>query len=296
MARGAAWRWLAWVGLILMSPLLVYLGLCLQRPERRSAQSVLFPGVHYQRQLYTSPRPYLVHLVTVNLKTPGIRAFVTPRAKTGKDDETTARTTSQFLREFGLQLAINANFFYPFRENAPWDYYPHIGDRVNLLGQSISNGDVYAPAQANWPVLCISIHNRARILPTGACPPGTAQAVAGLNVLILNGIFALTRTFANGDKPYPRTVVAVDKTGQTLWLVVIDGKQPFYSEGVLLQELTQVLQRLEVDAALNLDGGGSTTLVAEVNAQPTVLNAPIHTKIPMRERPVANHLGFYIQK
>ncbi|MBD2020680.1 phosphodiester glycosidase family protein, partial [Leptolyngbya sp. FACHB-36] len=50
---------------------------------------------------------------------------------------------------------------------------------------------------------------------------------------------------------------------------------------------------LGADKAVNLDGGGSTTIVVSSPTGPYALNAPIHTKIPLRERPVANHLGFY---
>ncbi len=37
----------------------------------------------------------------------------------------------------------------------------------------------------------------------------------------------------------------------------------------------------------------ATTLVISNGSGTEVLNAPIHNKIPMNERPVANHLGFY---
>ena len=44
--------------------------------------------------------------------------------------------------------------------------------------------------------------------------------------------------------------------------------------------------------AIELDGGGSATLVTEgEDGQPEVLSSPIHQRIPGRERPVANHLG-----
>jgi len=66
-----------------------------------------------------------------------------------------------------------------------------------------------------------------------------------------------------------------------------------YSEGMTIVELAKFVQQLGVDRALNLDGGGSTTLVMGTRLGARVLNAPIHTKVPMRERPVANHLGFY---
>lgn len=74
---------------------------------------------------------------------------------------------------------------------------------------------------------------------------------------------------------------------------LVDGKQRFYSEGMTMAELTQFAQQLGVEAALNLDGGGSTTLAIDTRSGVKVLNAPIHTKVPMRERAVANQLGFY---
>jgi hypothetical protein len=295
MLREAGRQWQFIVTLVLILPLILYALVCFQRPPRIPDQQTLFPGVSYHREVYSSPRPYLLHLITVDLTTVGIRAFVTPGATTGNRDEATARTTSKFLREFDLQLAINANYFYPFHEKAPWDFYPHTGDRVKLLGQSISNGNSYAPAQANWAVLCISPNHHAQIFDS-ECPADTIQAVAGRERLIVDSNSVTTEPGSEPDRPYSRTAVAVDKTGKTLWLAIVDGKQPLYSEGATLAELTAFFKQLGVDAALNLDGGGSATLVAKIGSKPTILSAPIHTKIPMRERPVANHLGFYTQK
>lgn len=51
--------------------------------------------------------------------------------------------------------------------------------------------------------------------------------------------------------------------------------------------------KLGADRAINLDGGGSTTLAITNSSNIKVINAPIHNKIPMNERPIANHLGFY---
>ncbi len=281
---------------VLMLPLILYALLCFQRPPQTPIQQTLFPGIRYERQVYSVPRPYVLHLITIDLTTPGIRAFVTPGRTIEQKGETIARTTSRFLQEFELKLAINANYFYPFREKAPWDFYPHAGDRVNVLGQSMSNGNSYASPQADWPVLCISPSNRAHIATTGECLPHTAQAVAGRDLLIIKGVPVTAQREAGADKPYPRTAVAVNKTGETLWLAIVDGKQPLYSEGATLAELTIILQQLGVETALNLDGGGSTTLVAQIGSKTMLLNAPSHTKIPMRERPIANHLGFYFSK
>jgi exopolysaccharide biosynthesis protein len=46
--------------------------------------------------------------------------------------------------------------------------------------------------------------------------------------------------------------------------------------------------------AMNMDGGGSSTLVmADKNGNPVVLNSPIHLGRPGTERPVANQLGIF---
>jgi hypothetical protein len=60
-----------------------------------------------------------------------------------------------------------------------------------------------------------------------------------------------------------------------------------------LAVLAEIALALGADTALNLDGGGSTTLVMAGESGPQLLNAPIHTRIHMRERPVGNHLGVY---
>ena len=56
--------------------------------------------------------------------------------------------------------------------------------------------------------------------------------------------------------------------------------------------MTQIAIALGCDRSINLDGGGSSTLSVWQDNKVRVLNAPIHTKVPLRERPIANHLGF----
>ena len=96
------------------------------------------------------------------------------------------------------------------------------------------------------------------------------------------------------SQPHPRTAVALDQTRKIFILVIVDGRQPNYSEGVTIPQLQQIILDNSGYNALNLDGGGSVTLVIEgENSEPVVLNSPIHNHIPGRERPIANHLGIY---
>jgi exopolysaccharide biosynthesis protein len=100
----------------------------------------------------------------------------------------------------------------------------------------------------------------------------------------------------NDEALEPRTAVGVNKNGRRLYLVVVDGRQPLYSEGATLQVLAGLLKDFGAYYAMNLDGGGSSTLVMEgADGEAIILNSPIDSYIPGRERPVANHLGVYLK-
>jgi exopolysaccharide biosynthesis protein len=272
--------------LLLLLPLVIYGRLHFLRPPRTTDRQRLFPGIEYSRDARSQPRAVMIHIVTIDLKTAGLKIFVTPKIPNQ------ARTTSEFVREFKLKLAINAHYFSPFYEHTPWDYYPHAGDRTKPLGEVISNGDRYSKPIPNWSALCISPRNIAKI-ETVSCPQGTMNAVTGRELLVSNGKPTAEVFTAEAEKPYPRVAVGIDRNGEKLWLIIIDGKQPLYSEGLTKVELAQLIAKLGIDRAINLDGGGSTTLAIATENGVKVLNAPIHAKLPMNERPVANHIGFY---
>lgn len=259
-----------------------------RRPARRDEQIELFEGVVYRRQARNRPRPLVIHTVAVDLA--AVDLLVTPGDPAcGRD--VPARTTSAFLREFGVQVAINGSFFEPFRPGTPWSYYPRAGDGVYILGLAASGGQVYSQMNYHFSYLCFA-DGRAEICPGERPVNGHQQVLAGFQRLVVEG-----RPVKHADKSlHPRTAVGLSDGGKRLWLMVVDGRQRWYSEGVTLAELSELLLELGVEDGLNLDGGGSSTLVVEGERGPRLLNAPIHTYIPMRERPVGNHLGIYARK
>lgn len=282
---------------ILSVPILLYVVAQASRPPRTPETRSLSPGITYERQALSVPRPLMVHVVTIDLNDSRIKPFVSPGLKNPNPQgyEMSARTVSEFVNEFDVQVAINANFFSPFREEAPWDFYPRSGEFTNTLGQSTSDGTTASPAELDWSAICFFDQNQVQIVESGICPANTLQAVAGNDLLVKDGKRVPLPPYVKEDKPYSRTVVAIDKIGKKLWLVLVDGKQFQYSEGMTLVELTNFLLKLGVDTALNLDGGGSVTLAAKTPTGAKVLNAPIQNRIPMRERPVANQLGFLVR-
>jgi exopolysaccharide biosynthesis protein len=74
---------------------------------------------------------------------------------------------------------------------------------------------------------------------------------------------------------HPRTLIGVDASG-AIWLVVVDGRNPFVSIGMTLAELQDLAEGLGLREALNLDGGGSTTMVVRGE----VVNHPSDTSGP----------------
>ncbi|MEO8397674.1 MAG: phosphodiester glycosidase family protein [Chloroflexota bacterium] len=276
-------------GVIALLPLLIggYFFWYLNRPLPDPVHETLFQGIDYTRDVRSTPRPLVIHIVKINLDTPGLRFFVTPVG-----ENIPAQTVSQFLDQYHLQLAINADFFTPWHDSAPWDYYPHVGDPISTHGLAASEDKILTSGYGTpYDTLYINADNTVSFdQPHG----DVYNAVSGLPFLLLDGNSLIEGTPADTYETNPRTAVGVDQSGRALILLLVDGRQSNYSEGVTLSELSALMLEFGAYQAINLDGGGSTTLVTQ-NADGTaqVLNSPIHTRIPGRERPVANQLGIY---
>jgi hypothetical protein len=258
-------------------------------PQPKPISQTLFRGVDYVRLVRQSPRPMVIHVVKVDLQQPGIGFLVTP-GDPDQDLPLKARTTSQFLKEFKVQIAINGDGFTPWWSNSIFDYYPHSGDRVEPIGLAASRGTIYSDLSDNEPVLYIARTNRARFnTPIGKIH----NAISGNLMLVEQG-----RPVTNLDsEPQPRTAVALDKSGRRLIIVVVDGRQPRYSQGATLAELAEIILEQGGHFGINMDGGGSTTLVKMgANGKPVLLNSPIEHQIPGRQRPVGNHLGIFAEQ
>ena len=90
---------------------------------------------------------------------------------------------------------------------------------------------------------------------------------------------------------HPRTAVGIAREGRRLLLVVVDGRQKGYSDGMSLRELANLMRHLGARDAINLDGGGSTTLVyadPDSSGRLRIANRPSD---PAGERPVGNALA-----
>lgn len=293
MKRYMKWLSIGIIGMLLLLGIVAYLDR--GRPAPVPMKRELYDGVIYRRVVRVLPRPMVAHIVQIDTKVKGFGFLVTP-PDSQNDQPLKARTTSQFLEEFGVQIAINGDGFSPWWSNSPADYYPHVGDPITPLGFSASNGDVYWDGQnaediGIEPTLYIS---RRNVLAFNNRPDNVYSAISGDRMILLKGEIAGD---LDDEELDPRTAIGVNRNGRYLYLIVVDGRQPFYSQGATFEELAELLREYGAFTAMSLDGGGSSTLVIEgQNGSPEIMNSPIDNYIPGRERPVGNHLGIYVNR
>ena len=240
----------------------------------------LFCGIDTVAARLLGNTPQAVYALRVDLREPGVQFLATP-SNADKPLDTDGRTTSKFLEEFKCQAAVNASPFSPVHDGE--------GMPKDVLGISVSRGDAYSEPNNVYGALVFTEDNHARIAKPPVDPAGAYNAVGGFNLLLDEG-----KNVASNGERHPRTAAGVSKDARYVYLLVIDGRQGNYSAGATTSEIAQWLLRLGAWSAINLDGGGSTSMaVADENGKAKLINRPIHNNIPGIERVNANHLGIY---
>ncbi len=114
---------------------------------------------------------------------------------------------------------------------------------------------------------------------------GAEAAFGGGAMLVDNGVVPDSFSHViSGNQP--RSAVGIDEKGTTLFLVAVDGRQEM-SRGMSMSSLASLMKSLGCYKAVNLDGGGSTNMVAS-----TVWNQNLHTVNSSTEnRKVINAIG-----
>ena len=167
--------------------------------------------------------------------------------------------------------------------------------RIPLSGGVLVLGRDAPRAAREW--LLMSVRSRpAFTVRVAVLPLHPREAVGGFPVIVRDSMevpgldSAGAATF--GPVRHPRTLVGVAAGGRRLLLVTIDGRQPGYSVGTTLRETARVARDLGATEAINLDGGGSTTMVVARSdsggVRYRVVNRPSD---PQGERAVGNALA-----
>ncbi len=230
-----------------------------------------------------------------------------------------AGKTSEIAKETGAVFALNGSYFH-VKQRTPSVYlrernaqlghtHPTELYRVNgLLGvrdrrgkkvciESVADTTLYDSVSRGWtsavasgPVL---IRDGKIVVPllTGD-KPSCANAGAAVNgKKPKDGIKADYSSSQFYDKRHPRTVFGTDDKGNA-YLVVIDGRFKGQADGASIHEAAYICHLLGMTDAINLDGGGSSTLWTEKTG---VLNHPYDNKKfdHEGERSVPNLIAVY---
>lgn len=252
----------------------------------------IFEGIDYATGFTDEPVPQSVNSLRIDLLNPNIQLLSTP-SNSDLPEETIAQTTSQFLAEYDLQVAVNANFFAPCCNAIP--------EPKDLIGLALSTGEIVSPSDGMISEnigeipdsLLITEDNQAEITSTN---PGDNfsnifTAVSAGPRLLVDGTIVVDEIPPDDFSDLnPRTAVGISEDEQFLILMTIDGRQPGLSEGATLFQTGEWLLRFSAYQGLNLDGGGSTTMVREDRfGNPQVLNSPSDGA----ERFNGNNFGVY---
>jgi len=242
------------------------------------------------------PRLQAVNALRIDLHDPDLQMFSDPPCTNCPFGyETLGLTTSGFLKAYGVRAAVDANFYSPCCSATP-------GTPMDVIGLSISKGRVVSAQEGPLDSSNVMFTTNKQVIMIGTnWPPaqtnGIYTAVSGHYALVTNGVNIGYLYLGLPDPIHqvqPRAAVGVSQNGRYLYLITIDGRQPGYSDGASDSETADWLIRFGAYNGINLDGGGSTTMVmADCGGNPIQLNVPIDQGIPHHERVIANHLGVY---
>ncbi|MES2124647.1 MAG: phosphodiester glycosidase family protein [Gemmatimonadota bacterium] len=149
-----------------------------------------------------------------------------------------------------------------------------LGPEYALVGGSRSGGRLAALGPAGTPLEFSMVTSPARG-PIAALAGGQPRLVVNGRGLADTALADAEATNANLRQRHPRSAVGFTRDSSTLLLVTVDGRQPA-SAGMDLLELSRLMLRLGAFEALNLDGGGSSTLIVagEVVNRPSDREGP----------------------
>jgi hypothetical protein len=250
----------------------------------------LFEGVTYIRDERTALRPMVIHVMLIDLQADGIDFIVTPTDDL-PDYDYSARTTTQFIAEFDVQLAINGDFFGPVRDDGN-----ATESGVDAHGLTILDNVTQTIGFASPNLISTLYLDDQNQVSFNEKPDNIDIAISSKYMLVVDNEYTPIEDsdpeFVNS--PHPRSAIGLSEDGQTLILMVVDGRQPTNTEGATLPELATFLKEYGATTALNLDGGGSASLAIQgQNGMVNLINSPVNYDAVNVERPIANHLGVY---
>lgn len=190
------------------------------------------------------------------------------------------KPTSQFALEHQALVAVNGGFF-DMKNGGATDFIQVDNKVINRTRKKTDRGNALLLLSKKE----IKIKAAADTLYEAEHYPNVM--LSGPLLVASGKPYPLTKNAFN-DNRHPRTAIALTGDGKLL-LFVVDGRNKS-SQGMNLHELSSVLRWLGAKEAMNLDGGGSSTLYIKGATGNGVVNYPSDNKLFDHEgqRDVAN--------
>ena len=236
----------------------------------RDAQDVR-RGVKLKTLELSEPRMMKAWVMRIDLETPGIGFVTTERAENWGEAmpdftngvrliRTKREKTADFMmrkRNEGHNVEITVN-------TAPWGPWcpPWTHKWADPARWVVSGGTEVCAGKTPGEGALFVVYKDGRAAITSKVPPESRADVAhahpGFTIIATNGVALVDR---NPKALHPRTAFGLSGNGRYLYLLALDGRQPGYSLGANLGDLCDILLPAGASEVMNMDGGGSTSLI-----------------------------------
>lgn len=205
--------------------------------------------------------------------------------------------TSKFAKDSNAVVAMNGSFYNMKKPYNSVCYFKKHGIEEFVFNEKMAqrdNGAVAISAKGKLSVHAADPANPGNIAPAQTWPArlDAVSVISSGPVLIVDGKDARLDDNSFNRNRHPRS--AVGTKGKKIYLVTVDGRNADNAQGVSLWEFTKIMRWIGAEDAINMDGGGSTTLYVEGENGTGIVNHPSDNKKFDREgeRHVVNALLF----
>ncbi len=232
----------------------------------------------------STPRPLRIYYLKVALNTQDLEVI----ALAGEDPDGDGPAESQLaqptnlFRKFQALAAVNANAYSGVGGDLAGLPNWREGHPVDIHGLVVSQKKIVSRFESKRTPFWIDALRKPHIFE----PPSASLAEEAVSDWF-SPLLADAKIVPDPSDQvlHPRTALGFDDTGTWLLLVVVDGRQPGFSEGVSLYELAQIFRSQGCSHSINLDGGGSSImLIREPGKDVRTVNSPSgksHRPIPV---------------
>ncbi len=264
----------------------------LTRNDSKTKTENVSDGVVYKQYHYTNKNgsPYVVDVLYVDTSKNSFR-LGTPRETTDKTYTAPQVLTGQMkaAADAGYDVVAATNGDRWDTHSSPWYIYPR--------GLTIKDGKLITRGVMSLPFFALTKGGEYYIGTDGMTANTTdiSMAVGGDYMLVSNGLPVAVKDM-NDQHCYgshPRTLIGITDDGDLI-MVVVDGRQPSYSNGLTMEMAADLMASLGACNAVSLDGGGSSTMAVKSGSSYVVKNQPCNTDHEMRS--LVNSILIYKKK